>query len=159
MTDPRPNVQEATCVFADESFDSGKKGAAYLLTWHRMCCDSRNCLGLSQPKDETRAVSLTISVINDRVHDGDIRTPVGIPPIGILGSGLALAEAADVDVVEDDIGGVGDKVIVLRAVAQHQVGDDAVVEAVDAEEHGPEGVDVLGVEVVPDLSVAVDGAT
>lgn len=49
--------------------------------------------------------------------------------------------------------------VVLRAVAEHKVRDDAVLETVDADQHGPERVDVRCVQVIPDLSVAVERTT
>lgn len=102
--------------------------------------------------------SLTITVVDYRVLNGNVATAVGIPAIRVLGHVLALAESTNVDVVEDDVGRVGDEMVVLRTVSHDNVGDDAVVEAVDTEQYRPKSVDVLGIEVVPDLPVAVEGA-
>ena len=104
-------------------------------------------------------MSLTVSVIDHRVLNDDVAAAVSVPAVRVLGRVLALGEAADVDVVEHDIGAVGHEVVVLRAVAEDEVRDDAVLEAVDADQHGPQRVDVLGVQVIPDLPVAVESST
>jgi hypothetical protein len=106
----------------------------------------------------TGGLPLTITVVDHRVLDGDIAAAVGIPTICVLGDTLALAEPTDVDVVEDDVGRVCNEMVVLRAITHDDVGDDTVVEAVDAEEYRPKSVDVLCIQVVPDLPVAVEGA-
>lgn len=48
--------------------------------------------------------------------------------------------------------------VVLRAVSEDKVRDDAVLEAVDADQHGPQRVDVRRVRVVPYLAIAIECA-
>ena len=86
-----------------------------------------------------------------RILYHDARTTIGIPAIGVLGDVAARATAGDVDGGEDDGGGVGDEEVVLGRVAEEEVADFGVLEAGDAEEDGAEGVDVFGVEIVPEL--------
>lgn len=107
----------------------------------------------------SRASSLTVTVIDHAIHDGQIAAAVRIETIGVLCGILALREPADVEVVEDDVAGVGHEVVVLRAVPEDEIRDDAVLETVDADQHGPQRVDVGRVRVVPYLSVAVECAT
>lgn len=62
---------------------------------------------------------LTIAVVNDRVLDGDAVAAVRIPSISVLGSDTGIPTAtSNVDVVEDDIRGVRDEVVVLRGVSK-----------------------------------------
>jgi len=101
----------------------------------------------------------TISIIHHRIHDGDVLTAICVPPVRVLGRVLTLGETRDVNVVEDDVARIGHKVIVLGAVAQYKVRDDAILEAVDTHEHWSQGVDIGRVGVVPGLAVAVERTT
>lgn len=98
-----------------------------------------------------------VAVVDDRVLDDDVGRAVRVPAVGVLGRVGGGGAAGDGEVGEDDVGAVGDPVVVLWGVAEVEVGDDGVLEAGDAHEHGAEDVDVGGVQVVPDLAVAVDG--
>lgn len=112
--------------------------------------------------DDLGAVGLeghaVVAVVDVRVLDHDVAAAVRVPAVRVLGRVLGHGAARDVDVGEDDVGAVGDQVVPLRAVAQLQVRDGAALEADGAEQDGPEDVDVLGVQVVPHLAVAVERA-
>ena len=101
----------------------------------------------------------TVTIVNYAVHDRDVTAPVRVPAVRVLGRVLALGEPADVNVVKHYIRGVGDEMIILRTVAEHKVRDNTIMEAVDADQHGPQRVNVGGVQVIPCLSVAVKGST
>ncbi len=61
--------------------------------------------------------------------------------------------------IENYVAGVCHEMVVLRAVPEDKIRDDAVLEAVDADQHGPQRVDVRRVRVIPYLSVAVECST
>lgn len=63
----------------------------------------------------------TITVVDNRVHDGDIRGTVGVPAISVLGQVFAARVARDIEVVEHHVGAVGKENVVLRRVSQDQV--------------------------------------
>lgn len=64
-----------------------------------------------------------IAIVDHAVLNDDVGAAVGIPAIGVLRRTFALAGACDVDVVECDARTVGDPVVVLRRVAENQIGD------------------------------------
>lgn len=99
-----------------------------------------------------------IAVVNMAILNDDIAAPVCIPPIGVLRRVVALTEAADCDVAKNDVGRVRNKVVVLRGVAEVEVGDGATVQTDSAKKDWTEDVDILGVKVVPDLTITVNGA-
>jgi hypothetical protein len=72
---------------------------------------------------------------------------------------MVTSRLRNVDIVEHDIGGVRNEVIVLRTTTQPQVGKHAVHQPVDADKHRPQGVGVSSVLVVPHLAIAVEGTT
>lgn len=98
-----------------------------------------------------------VAIIDDAILDHDVAAAVRVPAVGVLSRVVALAVPGDGDVAEHDVAAVGYEVVVLWAVAQVEVGDAAAVEADGAEKDGAQDVDVRGVEVVPNLPVAVDG--
>lgn len=103
---------------------------------------------------------LTITVVDNRVLNRDTVTTVCIPAISVLGRHRGVsATSSNVDIVKNDIGRVGNKVVVLGRVSQHQVGNDAVVETVNAKQDWTQRVDVRGVCLVPHLPVAVNGSS
>lgn len=66
-------------------------------------------------------LSHTIAVVDDRVHNSNIAASVRIPAISVLSWIFAMALAGNVDIVEDNVGRVGNKVVILRAVLEVQV--------------------------------------
>jgi len=98
-----------------------------------------------------------VAVVDVRVLNHNVIGTVRVPAIRVLSGVLALATAEDVDVIEYDVGGVGDERVPLRTVSELQVGDSGAFRADNTEEDGPQDVDVLGVEVVPGLAVTVEG--
>ena len=100
-----------------------------------------------------------VAVIDVRILDHDVAAAVCVPAIGILGGVAACAGAGDIDVGEDHVSGVGDECVPLRAVAELQILDGRAFEADGSEEDWTKDVDILGVEVVPSLTVAVQGST
>ena len=93
-----------------------------------------------------------------RVLNHNVIGTVRVPAIRVLSGVLALATAEDVDVIEYDVGGVGDERVPLRTVSELQIGDSRAFRADHTEEDGPQDVDVLGVKIVPGLAVSVEGA-
>ncbi len=66
---------------------------------------------------------------------------------------------SNVDIVEYNIGGVGNEVVILGWVSQHQVTENWVVKAIDTDQDRSESVDVCRIKIVPDLPIAIDGTT
>ena len=99
-----------------------------------------------------------VAVVDVRVLDHDVVGTVRVPAIRVFSGVLALAAAEDVDVVEDHVGRVGNERVPLRTVSELQVGDSRAFRADDTEEDGAQDVDVLGVEVIPGLTISVKGA-
>ena len=97
-----------------------------------------------------------VAVVDDAVLDDNVGRAVCVPAVGVFGNVAGLAEPADRDVVEDDVGTVCNPVVVLRRVSEIQVGDRAAMQANSAKQDGAQDVDVLGIEVIPDLTVAVE---
>ena len=56
--------------------------------------------------------------------DHDIRASVSIPSISVLRYIDASTVAGNVDIVENNIGGVGNEVVVLGRISQHQVSEN-----------------------------------
>lgn len=82
-----------------------------------------------------------------------------ITTYGVLCNVLALTGTRDGDVGENDVAAVGDPVVVLGAVAEVQVLDSRVVQANSAEENRSQNVDVRSIQVIPDLTIAIEEAT
>ena len=99
-----------------------------------------------------------VAVVDMRVLNDNIVGTVRVPAIRVLSGVLALAAAEDVDVVEYNVGGVGNERVPLRTVSELQIGDGGAFRTNHTEENGAKDVDVLGVEVVPGLAVSVEGA-
>lgn len=99
-----------------------------------------------------------IAIIDMAILNDNIAAPVCIPSIGVLRRVVALTEAANRDVAENDVGRVRNEVVVLRGVAEVEVGDGATMQTDSTEKDWTEDVDILGVEVVPDLTITVNGA-
>lgn len=96
-----------------------------------------------------------VTVVDVRVLDHDVAAAVRVPAVSVLGWVRGRAAAEDVDVREDDICGVGNQRVPLRAVAELQVLDSGALQADGAEEDWTKDVNVLGVEIVPGLAVAI----
>ena len=79
-------------------------------------------------------------------------------PISILRWIRTLARSLNRDVGKDHIGGVRNKVVPLRAVSHVDIRDVSTLETDGAEQDRTQDVDVLGVEIVPDLAVAINGS-
>lgn len=62
---------------------------------------------------------------------------VTVTHVCILGRVLASAKSTNIDVVEHDITGVSNEVVVLRTISEDKVGYDTVLEPVHANQHGP----------------------
>jgi len=99
-----------------------------------------------------------VAVVDVRVLDHDVVGTVRVPAIRVFSRVLALAAAEDVDVVKYDVGGVGNECVPLRTVSELQIGDGGAFRTNHTEENGTEDVDILGVEVVPGLTVSIEGA-
>lgn len=78
------------------------------------------------------------------------------PSISVLGGVLALAVAGNVDTLEQDVRRVGDKVVPLRGVAQLERADSTAVQPDNTHQNGTQNEGVRGVQVVPDLAIAVE---
>jgi len=91
--------------------------------------------------------------------DDDVVTAISVPSISVLGGVLALTGSRDGDVREQDIGAVGNPVVVLRAVAEVQVLNSRVVQTHSTEEDGSQDVDILSIQVIPDLAIAIEETT
>lgn len=83
---------------------------------------------------------------------------INSPSISVLGGVLALAEASDVDTLEEDIRRVGDKVVPLRGVAQLERADSTAVQPDNTNQNWTQNEGVRSVQVIPDLSIAVESA-
>jgi len=110
-----------------------------------------------------RAVALetdtVVSIVNDAVLNDNVGASVSVPAIGVLGHVTAIAVPADCDVAKDNVGAVGYKIIPLRGVAEVDILNRAAVETDCSKEDGTQNVDVLCIEIVPDLAVSVKSAT
>ena len=99
-----------------------------------------------------------VTVVDNAVLNDNVRRTVRVPTISILRFVLAGRVAPDVEVVEDDICTVGQKVIPLGRVAKVKIRDGSAVQADCAEQDRTKDVDVLSIEIVPDLAIAVQHA-
>ena len=79
-------------------------------------------------------------------------------PIGVLRRTRTLARSLNCDVGEDHIGGVRNEVVPLRAVPHVDIRNVSTLETDGAKQDRAQDVDVLGIEIVPDLAVAIDGS-
>lgn len=66
-------------------------------------------------------MSRTITVVDDRVHNSNIAASVSVPAVSVLSWIFAMTLAGNIDIVEDNIGRVGNEVVILRAVLEVQV--------------------------------------
>ncbi len=71
----------------------------------------------------------------------------------------ALRCSRNIYIIKDNIGRVRDKVIILRGVSKHQIAENRIVKTINANQNRPEGIDVFGIQVVPYLSIPIDGPT
>lgn len=99
-----------------------------------------------------------ITIVDGGVLDSDMGGAVDVPSVGVLCCIVRLAEARDVDVGEFDVRRIGNPVVILRAVPQVQVIEGPAMQADDADQDGTKDVDVLRVQVIPYLTVAVESA-
>lgn len=97
-----------------------------------------------------------VGVVYDGVFNGDERAPIGVPAIAILGWVGGRGSDVDGNAREVDIGAVGDQVEPKGTVDEMQIFERGVVQAVDAYEHRPLGIDVLRIQVVPDLTLSIE---
>lgn len=80
-------------------------------------------------------------------------------PISVLRRILALASSSNVDVGKDNVARVCHKVVPLWRVSQVQVLDTAPLEPNCSEENRAEDVDILRIEIIPHLAVAIECTT
>ena len=109
--------------------------------------------------DVVAAVGVPSILERSLISKIDLKRSQGCAAYSVLGWVLALTGSRDGDVREQDIGAVGDPVVVLRAVAEVQVLDSRVVQADSTEEDRSENVYVLSIQIIPDLAVAVKETT
>jgi hypothetical protein len=109
--------------------------------------------------DDIRAIRLernaVVAVVDVRLLNDDVIGAISIPAISVLSGVLAHTATSNVDIGEQNIAGVGNECVPLRAVSELQILNRGTLRADEAEENGPEDVDVLGVEVIPCLAVPV----
>jgi hypothetical protein len=82
---------------------------------------------------------------------------VNSPSISVLGSVLALAVASNIDTLEQDVRRVGDKVVPLRGIAQLERADSTAVQTDNTNQNGTQDESIRSVQVVPNLTIAVQG--
>lgn len=99
-----------------------------------------------------------VTVVNHAVLNDNVRRPVRVPTVGVLRFVLAGRVASDIEVVEDDIRTVGQKVVPLRRIAKVEIRDGSAMQANCAEQDRAQDVNVFSIEVVPDLTIAVQHA-
>lgn len=68
-----------------------------------------------------------VSIIDYTVLDHDVRAAICVPAIRVLRLVLTGAVAADVEVVEDYVGTVGQEIVPLRRVSQVEVRDESTL--------------------------------
>jgi hypothetical protein len=73
---------------------------------------TRNLLKVSQRFIPDSKV-LAVSIVDHRVLNHEARASISVPPIGILRYIDASAMPSNVDIVEYNIGGVGNEVVIL----------------------------------------------
>lgn len=99
-----------------------------------------------------------VAVIDNAVLNDDVRRTVRVPTICILRFVFAGRVASNVEVIEDDIRTVSQEVIPLRRVTKVEIRDRSAMQANCAEQDRAQDVDVLSIEVVPYLTIAVQHA-
>ena len=99
-----------------------------------------------------------VTIVDNAVLNDNVRRTVRVPTIGILRFVLASRVASDVEVVEDDICAVGQEIIPLWRVTKVKIRDGSAVQADCAKQDRTKDVDVLSIEIVPDLAIAVQHA-
>lgn len=82
-------------------------------------------------------MQLTIAVVNYRVHDRYILTPVSIPTVGVGSFILTLARASNINIVEHDITRIRNEMVVLGAVTQRKVGHHTILQPIDTDQDWP----------------------
>ncbi len=100
----------------------------------------------------------TISVVDVRVLDCHTVTSVRIPTISILSCVDTFTCARDIDIIKYNIASISNKMVVLRRVSQVQITQDGVFKSVNADQNGTKSVDITGVQIIPGLTVAVNGS-
>ena len=99
-----------------------------------------------------------VAVIDGGVLDSDGRRAVHVPAVCIFRDISGAAVSRGENVAENDGAAVGDEIVPLRGVEEVEVADGPGVQADGAEEDRAQCVLVGGVQVVPGLAVAVEGA-
>jgi len=98
---------------------------------------------------------LTIAVVDDRVLNGNVRASVRIPAVGVLSDVYTLTCTRDIYIIEDDIGWIGNEVIVLWREAKHQVADNGIVQAIDTNQYWAQGKDIGCIQIIPIVYVNI----
>lgn len=81
-----------------------------------------------------------------------------LPSIGVLSSNTCvLAVSRNIDALEQDISGVGHKVVPLRRVTEVQRTNSTSIEPNDSNQHRTKNKSINGIEVIPDLAVSIKG--
>ncbi len=70
------------------------------------------------------SIVLTISIVNYGVLNCDIRTSVCVPAISVLGRVNARARTSNIDIVEYNVGSIGNEMVILWRESEDQVADD-----------------------------------
>ena len=78
------------------------------------------------------------------------------PSISVLGLVVALTITRNVNPIKEHIRRVSHKVVVLRRVPQLQRTDCATIQPDDAHQDGTQNEIIFGIQIIPDLSVAID---
>ena len=99
-----------------------------------------------------------VAIVDGAVLDRDLARAVHVPPVRVLRSVVAPAVARNEQIAENDVAAVGYEVVPLRRVEQVQIADKSTVQANGSEEDGAQGRDVGRIQIVPDLTVAVESA-
>lgn len=124
-----------------------------------------------KPSRESR----TITVVDNRVLDDNFRRAVNIPihqilvsptppplskyhlpSISILSRILALTIPRDINPLKQNIRGIGHKVIPLRRVSQFQRTNGTPMQTNDTHQNRAQNEGILGIQVIPDLSVPIE---
>jgi len=100
-----------------------------------------------------------VSIVDNRILDHDIRASISVPTVSVLGNIHTVASSRNIDVVKDDIGSIGNEMVVLGRISQEQVAENGIMKTIDTDQDWSKGVDIRGIKIVPDLSIAIYGST
>jgi len=99
-----------------------------------------------------------VIVVKNRVLDDDVIGAVSVPAVQVLRLVVRGRAGEDIDVGDENVGGVGDEIMPVRGVAELQSGDGAAMEAFSDQHNGPLKGLVELESIIPGLTVAVEGA-